>query len=168
MRLAVALLVLVGGNLIGYVFWTRPALEERGRLESRRKELIDAVAENSEALSKWRRLEELVALAAGRLEPMDLARLRKAFLEAEEGLPLERDSLDLHPDGRVREQLQGVRIRVTQRGDYGSLVTYLRRLSGIMAPLAPLEMSLGPSTRDPASLTLSATWLALWPVEPGS
>jgi hypothetical protein len=171
MRALALLLLLVLGNALIYALWTRPVARESVALESRLQVLDDALAHQERETTRWTELERLVEKTESVLEPLSadegtsFAGLREAFLGAEKGLRLRRRALELRPADRIPVGYRGVRIRVVEEGDYRDLYKFLDRLSGIKAPVAPIESTLSRSGEGESSLQLTTIWLALWPEE---
>jgi Tfp pilus assembly protein PilO len=174
MRLLVVFIAIALANVAAYGFLTRPTSNELKRLEARQRELDDILAVQEKTTTKWNQLAELVETAESVLNPLlsgegsAQSSLRKAFLEAERGLGLQRETLELRPDRQPPKGFVGVRIRVIQMGYYADLVAYLRRISRLKVPLEPVEMSIVESSRGPAPLMLTLTWSAIWPEVPES
>jgi Tfp pilus assembly protein PilO len=177
MRLVVSLIFLILVNGAAYVFSTRPTSAELERLELRQRELDGVLAVEEETAAKWSQLVELVETAQSVLEPLPSAEssaqsgLRRAFLEAEKGLGLRRDTLEFRPEKQAPSGFGGVRIRVIEAGHFAhfaDLVTYLNRISHLKVPLALVEMSLVEAARGSAPLLLTVTFSALWPEESDS
>jgi Tfp pilus assembly protein PilO len=174
MRLVVSLIFLILVNGAAYVFSTRPTSAELERLELRQRELDGVLAVEEETAAGWSRLVELVETAQSVLEPLPSAEssaqsgLRRAFLEAEKGLGLRRDTLEFRPEKQAPSGFGGVRIRVIEAGHFADLVTYLNRISHLKVPLALVEMSLVEAARGSAPLLLTVTFSALWPEESDS
>jgi hypothetical protein len=166
-------LLLAVANLIGHAFWTRPLLEERQSVESRRDEAEEHLEAQRAEYARWQRLEDLLEHVEPLLDTSnhldggssEFVRLRNAFLEAERGLRLLRGSLDLRPADRAPQGFRGVRIQVSAAGDFKNIVRYLDRVSRVRAPIAPIEISLAENKLEQAPLSLTATWFALWPKE---
>lgn len=174
MRILVILLTLMVGNIIGYTWWTRPAVEEREWLEVQCHELAERLEARGVQFARWRELERLVELAEPVLETFpsgdskEFAGLRRVFLEAERGLALQRGSLNLRPDEKVPDGFRGVRIQATLLGSFAGLLTYVERTSRIQAPVTPVELALRENQKGQAPLLLTMTWLALLPEESDS
>jgi len=171
MRLLVFLMVVLAGNWLSFVLATRPALNEREGLGLRQRELDEAIASRRREAGQWRRLENIVELAQDVLRHVpsrdkdSLSDLRTALLDAEQGLPLQRVSLEFHPESKPPAGYRGFRVVVSERGDLASLRTYLERVSLLGVPMAPVEMSLVEDRTGSNSLRLSAIWRYLVPEE---
>jgi hypothetical protein len=174
MRFLVLFIMITLANVVAYGFLARPTSTELECLGARQGELDDLLAVQEETTTKWNRLAELVETAESVLEPpisaegSEQSKLRKAFLEAERGLGLRRETLELRPDGQPPIGFVGVRIRVIQTGYYADLVTYLHRISRLKVPLELVELSMIENSRGPAPLMLTVTWSAIWAEVPGS
>lgn len=174
MRFVALLILITLANIVVFGVSTRPALKELERIEAHREKVDGRLAVQEMTSTKWNRLAELVETAESVLGPLvsgeDSAQstLRRAFLEAERGLGLQREALELRPDGQPPKGFVGVRIRVIQTGSYADLVTYLHRISRLKVPLEPVEMSLVENSRGPVPLMLTVTWSAIWAEVPKS
>ena len=171
MRLLVFLLVVLAGNWVSFAIVTRPALNEREGLGLRQRELDEAIQSRRGEAGRWRRLGHIVELARGVMRHVpsgnksSLSDLRAALLDAEQGLPLQRISLEFHPESKPSTGFLGFRIVVSERGDFASLRTYLERVSQLGMPIAPVEMSLVEDRASSNSLRLNVTWYYLLPEE---
>jgi Tfp pilus assembly protein PilO len=174
MKLFLLFLLLVFVNSATYVFSTRPITNELERLEVRQRELDKVLAAEETTAVELSRLAELVETAQSAVGPILSAEssaqslLRKAFLEAEKGLGLRRDTLEFRPEKQLQSGFGGVRIRVIEAGRFADVVTYLHRISHLSVPMALVEMSMVEAAKGPAPLLLTATFSALWPEEPDS
>jgi hypothetical protein len=172
MRTLLVCVLIALANGLAFGFLSRPTSRALETLEARQGELDDILAAQEESTGRWNQLSELVETAGPVLEPLVTgeesvqSKLRGAFLEAEQGLGLNRETLELRPVGRPPKGFAGVRVRVIQTGYYAELVTYVDRISGLKMPVEPVELFIVKSSSGTAPLTLTATWSAVWPEVP--
>lgn len=166
-------LSILATNLVAFALLTYPAYRELAAHEERAASLDRHLKEKAGEAARWeetRRSTELARVELDRLfggEGRFFSRLRAALLEAEQGLNLRRGTVEYRPETSAPQGFRGYRIRTSLRGDFYSLYTYLERIAGLRAPLAPLEMTLveESSRGEEQKLLLNLTWLALWPEE---
>jgi hypothetical protein len=173
MRPIILFVMIALANGLAFGFLTRPTSRTLEILEAHQGELDELLAAQEESTGKLNQFSELVGTAESVLEPLVLggesvqSQLRRAFLEAERGLGLQRETLELRPIGQPPKGFAGVRIRLIQTGFYTELVTYMDRLSRLRMPVELAEMFLVESSSGTAPLTLTAAWSAIWPEVPG-
>ena len=174
MRL-VLLILMLGGNAIGYFLFTRPSFREAAREENQARRLAEISDGEAAKLARLRELERVVDLEKKMLPRSsgetaivrDFSGIRRLLLEAERGLALQRTMLQVSPENQLRAGYRGYRVRLVERGDFAEIYAYLQRLERIPAPLAPVTLSLvaEPGSASP-SLLLTIELFALASEEP--
>lgn len=164
MRSALILsLVIVNGTL----WWSlRGSNREREALESRLSELSAAASRSQERQRLREETGALVDAFTKRVDasqvsrPLDIATFRDELIGMEEGLALDRLSLDFRAvDSGGSED--GTNINATLRGRFSSIQRYLARIEASALPLATRELRL---RGDDELVSLDARWTAVWNV----
>ena len=113
-----------------------------------------------------RELDALVAKARSFTEaPRDIGALRDVLVEAEQGLSIDRLSLDFRPEEQLPSEFGGSRVHASLRGRFVAIYDYLERIEAMFLPLSPENLTL---RGDASSVTLTVQWAARWPLVGGS
>lgn len=145
----------------------RNLVQEGSELRAEASELEERARGDRDRRERERGLLELGRRAAGLGldETVGIARLRERLLQAEEGLALERLSLDFRQDDAARGGLRGLRLTGSFVAKYRSLRDYLGRVEAMKLPLVPEEMTFRPD--GDGRTRLSVRWRARWPSSTG-
>lgn len=141
----------------------------RHTLSEQRVELVERASAQSRKKSDERALQQrdravggLVTKARERSRaPRDIGELRDILLSAEQGLGIERLSLDFRPDERIPAGLGGSRVDTSLQGPYDAIYQYLERIEAMFLPLSPENLTL---RGDGSRVTLDVQWTARWPL----
>ena len=168
MRTAFGLLALANGLLFWTAARTRADLElltrEKAELEARFSG-IESSREEKRALQSLVEAYRVQAAEDSEAAELGIAGLRDTLLRAEQGLGLERLSLEFRPESDLSGALTGSRVQASLRGSFQAIYWYLARLESMRLPLAPAELTLREEALDVVSL--SSRWTAAWP-SPGA
>ncbi|MFQ5790913.1 MAG: hypothetical protein ACE5JI_10610, partial [Acidobacteriota bacterium] len=165
---ALVFFALLAGNAFALAFFTLPSLRAEEKLEAERQELSQTLDARRAEAEQYEALQRLLEVAEDVLQPQPsagdhpLSDIRSRLLEAEEGLGLERISMDLRPESAAPAGHRGFRIRLSHRGEFSRIYEYLHRLSRLKLPLAPVEMTLAKESGLSPRLLLKSQWLVLW------
>jgi hypothetical protein len=160
------------GHLTGFLALSYPSLREKAALSRERDRLEVAIQERASELGDAERTQ--IALEKARtllgepwLDRADFLRqLRDALLELEGGLALRRLSIEYRFDGRPTRGFRPGRVQVRLRGAFPDLATYLDRLSGWRAPLAPVDLRMMDDPTDEGQRVLHLSFMVSWPEDP--
>ncbi|HSF20088.1 MAG TPA: hypothetical protein VLK65_31515 [Vicinamibacteria bacterium] len=151
----------------GLLWWSsRGSARERQALESRLIELSTAASRSQERVRLREETGALVDSFTKRVDasqlsrPLDIATIRDELIGMEEGLALDRLSLDFRADDS-RASEDGSNINATLRGRFSSIQRYLARIEASALPLATRELQL---RGDDELVSLDARWSAVWRV----
>ena len=111
-------------------------------------------------------LDALIAKARTKTaDPRDIGALRDVLVQAEQGLSIDRLSLEFRPEERLPTELGGSSVHASLRGRFEAIYDYLERLESMTLPLSPRTLAL---RGDPSSVTLTIQWAARWPLDEGA
>ena len=111
-------------------------------------------------------LDALIAQATTEtVDPRDIGALRDVLVQAEQGLSIDRLSLEFRPEERLAAELGGSSVHASLRGRFEAIYDYLERLESMSLPLSPRNLAL---RGDPSGVTLTIQWAARWPLDEGA
>lgn len=161
---------LAGVVLLAIVLANALLSSVRGSASAERASLVDAANDVSRQSDRARTanerqlaLEALITRASSHEhDPRSIGELRDILVATEDGLELERLSLDFRPEERLPPGIGGSRVDVSLRGSFDAVYEYLRRIESMFLPLSPENLRL---RRDASNVTLDVRWGARWPVD---
>ena len=141
----------------------------RQSASTERAALVDAAStqlredDQARVSSERRRaLDALIAQARTKtVDPRDIGALRHVLVQAEQGLAIDRLSLEFRPEDRLAAEFGGSSVHASLRGRFEAIYDYLERLESMFLPLSPENLAL---RGDPSSVTLTIQWAARWPL----
>jgi hypothetical protein len=141
----------------------------RQSASSERRELVDAASTQSleadqarDSLERRRALDALIAQARTKtVDPRDIGALRDVLVQAEQGLSIDRLSLEFRPEDRLPAAFGGSSVHASLRRRFEAIYDYLERLESMFLPLSPRTLAL---RGDLSNVTLTIHWAARWPL----
>ena len=136
MRLVAVVLGFGLANL-ALLFGERNLSREKRAIDVRLSRLSEEVERARRASDRRRGLEELVSLAATRVNAgqLGIAPIRERLLAAERGIDVERLSLEFRPASGLGEGVEGSQIHSSLRGTLLGVHAYLDRIEALHLPL---------------------------------
>ena len=138
------------------------ASTERAALVDAASTLLKEADQARLSSERRREIDALVAKARTYTEgPRDIGALRDVLVEAEQGLSIDRLSLDFRPQEQLPSEFGGSRVHASLRGRFDAIYDYLQRIEAMFLPLSPENITL---RGDASSVTLTVQWAARWPL----
>ena len=162
MRLLVAALAALLLLNVTMASMRRSFTRELAVLESRHSERAKAAERTAKEMAREGVRRELIARARAKGLPrhLGLGAVRDLLIGAEQGLGINRLSLEFRPLQASGFPSNGSQVSATLGGSFEGLFDYLDRIESLRLPLAPQELSF---QRDViGALELTIRWTALW------
>lgn len=162
MRTVTVVVALVLANA-ALVILRQSASSERAALVDAASTLAREADQARLSTERTRELDALVAKARSKtVGPRDIGALRDVLVKAEQGLSIDRLSLEFRPEEQqLPAEFGGSRVHASLRGRFEAIYDYLERLESMFLPLSPENLAL---RGDPSSVTLTIQWAARWPL----
>ena len=162
MRTVTVVVALVLANA-ALVILRHSASSERAALVDAASTLAREADQARLSTERTRELDALVAKARSKtVVPRDIGALRDVLVKAEQGLSIDRLSLEFRPEEQqLPAEFGGSRVHASLRGRFEAIYDYLERLESMFLPLSPENLAL---RGDPSSVTLTIQWAARWPL----
>ncbi len=155
----VALLLLANAGL---VVLRRSASSQRAALVDAASTQLREADQARVSNERRRALDALIAKARSQtVDPRDIGALRDVLVRAEQGLSIDRLSLEFRPQERLPAEFGGSSVHASLRGRFEAIYDYLERLELMFLPLSPGNLTL---RGDPSGVTLTIQWAARWPL----
>ena len=155
----VALLLLANAGL---VVLRRSASSQRAALVDAASTQLREADQARVSNERRRALDALIAQARSQtVDPRDIGALRDVLVRAEQGLSIDRLSLEFRPEERLPAEFGGSSVHASLRGRFEAIYDYLERLELMFLPLSPGNLAL---RGDPSGVTLTIQWAARWPL----
>jgi hypothetical protein len=142
----------------------RQRAREKADLERRREELAARRESRIGMGEKGRRIQALLRAGSEAIDrsrrSLDIAEMRDLLLGAEQGLAIDRFSLDFRPEKGAAKGMEGGRVGAGLGGSFPAIFAYLARVENLRLPLAPSTLSM--RREDFGRVVLSVEWNGLW------
>jgi len=159
MTIAVVALVLVNAAI---AILRQSASTDRAALVDAASTLSRQADDYRFSTERRRELDLLVAKARSYTEDTrDIGAFRDVLVGAEQGLSIDRLSLEFRPEEQLPPEFGGSRVHASLRGRFVAIYDYLERLEAMFLPLSTENLTL---RGDASSVTLTVQWAARWPL----